>query len=70
MSDKKKKYRVYVKFEEEYVDIEAKDEDEAENLAFDYFLTKASIYTQDIEELQRRNNQTITVIYSYCLAKI
>lgn len=51
MSDKKKKYRVYVRFEEEYVDVEAKDENEAEASAFDFFLTEASIYTQDIEEL-------------------
>ena len=51
MNDKKKKYRVYVRFEEEYIDVEAKSEDEAEDSAFDYFLTNASIYTQDIEEL-------------------
>tara|TARA_R100000773_G_scaffold44364_1_gene45253 strand:+ start:2461 stop:2616 length:156 start_codon:yes stop_codon:yes gene_type:complete len=51
MSDKKKKYRVYVRFEEEYVDVEAKDEDEAEHSASEFFLTEASIYTQDIEEL-------------------
>lgn len=70
MSDKKKKYRVYVRFEEEYVDIEAKDEDEAEHSAYEFFWTEASIYTEDIEELQRRNNQTVKVIYSYCLAKI
>ena len=31
MSDKNKKYRVYVRFEEEYVDVEAKSEDEAED---------------------------------------
>ena len=65
MSDKKKKYRVYVRFEEEYIDVEAKSEDEAEDSAFDYFLTNASIYTQDIEELQRRNNWTVKYIYSY-----
>ena len=56
MSDKKKKYRVYVRFEEEYVDVEAKDELMAEHSASEYFLTEASIYTQDIEELWRRNN--------------
>jgi len=51
MSDKKKKYRVYVKFEEEYVDVEAKDEDEAEHSAYEFFWTEASIYIEDIEEL-------------------
>lgn len=51
MSDKKKKYRVYVRFEEEYIDVEAKSEDEAHTLGNNYFLSEAPIYTQDIEEL-------------------
>ena len=51
MSDKKKKYRVYVRFEEEYVDVEAKDEDEAETFGYDYFLKHASMQITEIEEI-------------------
>ena len=69
MSDKRK-YRVYIKFEEDYKEVYAKDEDEAQEKATNYFLATAPIETLEIEELQRRDIQTITVIYSYCLAKI
>tara|TARA_R100000315_G_C5171980_1_gene99295 strand:+ start:567 stop:722 length:156 start_codon:yes stop_codon:yes gene_type:complete len=51
MSDKRK-YRVYVRFEEEYVDVYAKDENEAHTLGNNYFLCKAPIYTQDVEEIE------------------
>ena len=45
------KYRVYVRFEEEYVDVEAKTKTEAHCLGNNYFCSEAPIYTQDIEEL-------------------
>ena len=51
MSDKRK-YRVYVEFEDDYTDVEAKDEDEAEELATQFYLHEASIYTKEIEEIE------------------
>ena len=51
MSDKRK-YRVYVRFEEDYTEVEAKNEDEAEHFANEYFLTEASICTKEIEEIE------------------
>jgi len=51
MSDKRK-YRVYVEFEDDYTDVEAKDENEAEELATQFYLHEASIYTKEIEEIE------------------
>ena len=47
-----KKYRVYVKFEEEYKEVYAKDEDEAQEKAFGYFVATAPIETLEIEEIE------------------
>ncbi len=46
------KYRVYVRFEDDYTEVEAKDEDEAEYFANEYFLTEASVYTKQIEKIE------------------
>jgi len=43
------KYRVYVRFEEEYVEVDAKDENEAHTLGNNYFLSEAPIYTNEVE---------------------
>ena len=51
MSDKSK-YRVYVKFEEDYKEVYAKDEDEAQTKATNYFLATAPIETIEIEEIE------------------
>ena len=51
MSDKRK-YRVYVKFEEDYKEVYAKDEDEAQTKATNYFLATAPIETIEIEEIE------------------
>tara|TARA_Y100001963_G_scaffold117813_1_gene163957 strand:+ start:2566 stop:2721 length:156 start_codon:yes stop_codon:yes gene_type:complete len=51
MSDKRK-YRVYVEFDENYTEVEAKDEDEAETFGYDYFLKHASMQITEIEEIE------------------
>ena len=51
MSDKRK-YRVYIKFEEDYKEVYAKDEDEAQTKATNYFLATAPIETIEIEEIE------------------
>ena len=51
MSDKRK-YRVYVEFDENYTEVEAKDEDEAETFGNDYFLKHASMQITEIEEIE------------------
>ena len=51
MSDKPKKYRVYVGFQEEYTEVYAKDEATAEEKANRYFLATAPIETLEIEEI-------------------
>ena len=51
MSDKRK-YRVYVEFDENYTEVEAKDEDEAETFGYDYFLKHASMQITEIDEIE------------------
>jgi len=46
------KYRVYVEFDEDYKEVYAKDEDEAETFAYDYFLKRASMQITEIEEIE------------------
>ena len=46
------KYRVYVEFDENYTEVEAKDEDVAEVFGFDYFLNHASISCVQLEEIE------------------
>ena len=46
------KYRVYVEFDENYTEVEAKDEDEAEALGFAYFLKHASMSCVQLEEIE------------------
>jgi hypothetical protein len=51
MSDKRK-YRVYVRFEEDYKEVYAEDEAAAEEKAHGYFLATAPIETIEIEEIE------------------
>ena len=65
MSDKRK-YRVYVEFDENYTEVEAKDEDEAETFGYDYFLKHASMQITEIEEI----DQDTKLIQTYGYGKL